>query len=39
MLTPELAGVTAKILGERIDSLARHSDIIIAAIDLVFTGI
>ncbi len=39
MLTPELAGVPAKALGERIDSLARHRNIIVAALDLVFTGI
>lgn len=39
MLTPELAGVPTRVLGERIDSLARHRDIIIAALDLVFTGI
>ncbi len=39
MLTPELAGVPAKALGDRIDGLARYRNIIIAALDLVFTGI
>ena len=39
MLTPELAGVPAKVLGERVDSLAQHRGMIIAALDLVFTGI
>lgn len=39
MLTPELAGVPAKMLGQRMDSLAQHRDIIVAALDMVFTGI
>jgi toxin CcdB len=39
MLTPELAGVPVKVLGQRIESLARQRDTIIAALDLVFTGI
>jgi len=39
MLTPELAGVPAKILGERIDNLSSQRNAIIAALDLVFTGI
>ncbi|MBI2960995.1 MAG: CcdB family protein [Betaproteobacteria bacterium] len=39
MLTPELAGVSAKILGERICSLSSQRPAIIAALDLLFTGI
>ncbi|MGH8752217.1 MAG: CcdB family protein [Burkholderiales bacterium] len=38
-LTPELAGVPAKILGEPISNLASQRSVIIAALDLVFTGI
>lgn len=39
MLTPELAGVSRKSLGERVDNLAAERDAIIAALDLVLTGI
>jgi toxin CcdB len=39
MLTPELAGVPAKMLGQRMDSLAQHRDLIVAALDMVLTGI
>jgi hypothetical protein len=39
LLTPELAGVPTKVLGEKIGSLANHHGTIIAALDLVFTGI
>jgi toxin CcdB len=39
MLTPELAGVSRKALGERVASAADRRDAIIAALDLVFTGI
>ena len=39
MLTPELAGVPAKALGERIDNLTRYRNTIVAALDLVCTGI
>ena len=39
MLTPELAGVPAKVLGQQMENLAQHRDIIIAALDMVFTGI
>jgi len=39
MLTPELAGVPRKALGERVASLAAGRGDIIAALDLVFTGI
>jgi toxin CcdB len=39
MLTPELAGVPRKILGERIANLAAERSAIIAALDLAFTGI
>jgi toxin CcdB len=39
MLTPELAGVSRKALGERVANLAPERAAIIAAIDLVLTGI
>lgn len=39
MLTPELAGVPARALGERIANLAAARETIIGALDLVFTGI
>ena len=39
MLSPELAGVSRKALGERIANLAQRRDAIIAALDLVITGI
>ena len=39
LLTPELAGVSRKALGERIANLADRRDAIIAALDLVITGI
>jgi len=39
LLTPELAGVSRKALGERIASLAGERRAIIEALDLVFTGI
>ncbi len=39
MLTPELAGVSRKVLGEPIANLARERALIIAALDLVITGI
>jgi len=39
MLTPELAGVSRKALGERVANLADERSAIIAALDLVFTGI
>ena len=39
MLTPELAGVSRKMLGERIGNLADERRSIIAALDLLFTGI
>jgi toxin CcdB len=39
MLTPELAGVSRKALGERVANLADERTAIIAALDLVFTGI
>lgn len=39
LLTPELAGVSRKPLGEKIASLADRRDSIIAALDLVITGI
>ena len=39
MLTPELAGVSRKALGERVANLAGEREAIIAALDLAFTGI
>ena len=39
MLTPELAGVTRKALGERVANLAAERLSIIAALDLAITGI
>ena len=39
MLTPELAGVPAKALGEAIGNLSSQRGVIIAALDLVITGI
>jgi toxin CcdB len=39
MLTPELAGVPRKALGERVANLAAERAAIIAALDLVLTGI
>ena len=39
LLTPEVAGVSAKVLGERIGNLSGRRGDIIAALDLVFTGI
>jgi len=39
MLTPELAGVSRKALGEPVVNLAGQRPAIIAALDLVITGI
>jgi toxin CcdB len=39
MLTPELAGISRKALGEQVTSLAGERQAIVAALDLVFTGI
>jgi toxin CcdB len=39
MLTPELAGVPAKVLGEPIANLSKQRGAIIGALDLVITGI
>jgi toxin CcdB len=39
MLTPELAGVSRKILGDKIDNLAGERSAIIAALDLLISGI
>lgn len=39
MSTPELAGVSRSQLGSRIGSLADRRDDIIAALDMLFTGI
>jgi toxin CcdB len=39
LLTPELAGVHRKALGERVGNLASERRAIIGALDLLFTGI
>ncbi len=39
MSTAELAGVSARILGEKVITLKSKRDEIIAALDLLFTGI
>jgi toxin CcdB len=39
LLTPELAGVSRKLLGERVGNLANERHSIIAALDLLITGI
>jgi toxin CcdB len=39
MLTPELAGVSRKALGQRVANLAAERTAIIAALDLALTGI
>ncbi len=39
MLTPELAGVSRKIFGDKIDNLSGDRVAIIAALDLLITGI
>ena len=39
LLAPELAGVSRKVLGDCVGNPSRHRQAIIAAIDLVITGI
>lgn len=39
MSTAELAGIARRSLGDKVDSLAGQRDEIIAALDLLFTGI
>ncbi len=39
MLTPELAGVPSKSVGERVGNLASERAAIVAALDMIFTGI
>jgi len=39
MSTAELAGISARILGEKVVSLKVRRDEVIAALDLLFTGI
>ena len=39
MSTPEIAGVPRRVLGEKVASLQHHSEEIIAALDLLLTGI
>ncbi len=39
MLTPQLAGIPERRLGARVTDLAQHRDEILAALDLLITGI
>ncbi len=39
MLTPELAGISRKALGERVTNLATERRTIVGALDLLITGI
>jgi hypothetical protein len=39
MLTPQLAGIPARQLGPEVADLAGHRAEIIAALDLLFTGL
>lgn len=39
MLTPQLAGISKKQVGAKVTDLAEHRDEIIAALDLLITGI
>ncbi|MBV8658192.1 MAG: CcdB family protein [Burkholderiales bacterium] len=39
MLTPQLAGVAGKVLGEPVANLIEHRADIVAALDLLITGI
>lgn len=39
MLTPQLAGISKKQMGTKVANLAGHRDEIIAALDLLITGI
>lgn len=39
MLTPQLAGVSRKQVGAKVTDLGKHRDEIIAALDLLITGI
>lgn len=39
MLTPQLAGISKKQIGAKVADLAMHRDEIIAALDLLITGI
>lgn len=39
MLTPQLAGISKKQMGTKVTDLAKHRDEIIAALDLLITGI
>jgi toxin CcdB len=39
LLTPQLAGIAAKDLGPRVTNVSAHRDDIVAALDLLITGI
>jgi toxin CcdB len=39
LLTPQLAGISSRTLGPRVANLAAHRDTIVAALDLLITGI
>lgn len=38
MVTPQLAGIPAAMLGESVANVREHRDAIVAALDLLFTG-
>jgi len=39
MLTPQLAGIPVRRLGTKVADLTQHRDEIVAALDLLITGI
>lgn len=39
LMTPQLAGISKKELGDEVEDLAAHRDSIIAALDFLITGI
>lgn len=39
MLTPEIAGIPRKALGERIGNMSAHRGAIVGALDILFTGV
>jgi len=39
LLTPEVAGIPRKVLGERVGNLASKREAIVSALDVIFTGI
>lgn len=39
MLTPEIAGIPRKALGERIGNMSAHRGAVVGALDILFTGV